>query len=297
MDGVEVRTLTDGGQPAEQTANALAAFMRRRAADARDRDLRLQAAAGARRDRLRRAVAAPSGTSPSASPTTSTTRRPCPSRRRRRRIPTALEALPVPDRRHPGRPRPHAPQVRRPRRRLGLDGVDELDGGLVDARGERHRHRRLAGARRRATATTSSSSGRSRRSPIAARSTPLRWTGIARLVLSRAAARSSRTGSRSAIGSAQRRIRIASPVIRSAPILRDARPGRVRREGRPCGGRGRHADRRGALRSGTRTSKRRGTRTRKAPLLRATLTARAVLRARSRRRTRRARCTTTCTRR
>ena len=56
----------------------------------------------------------------------------------------------------PGEPRPHAPQVRRARRRGGVDGLDELDARLVDARGERARHGRLAGARARPTRATSS---------------------------------------------------------------------------------------------------------------------------------------------
>ena len=52
----------------------------------------------------------------------------------------------VPDRRHPRRPRPDAPQVRDPRPVVGVDRLDELDARLVDARGERDRHRRLEGS-------------------------------------------------------------------------------------------------------------------------------------------------------
>ena len=40
-------------------------------------------------------------------------------------------------------PRPHAPQVRRPRPGLGLDRLDELDGRVVVAGGERDRDHRL----------------------------------------------------------------------------------------------------------------------------------------------------------
>ena len=47
--------------------------------------------------------------------------------------PELLEALPVPHLRHPGHPRPDAPQVRGARRRVGLDRLDQLDHGLVDA--------------------------------------------------------------------------------------------------------------------------------------------------------------------
>ena len=49
-------------------------------------------------------------------------------------------------------PRPDAPQVRRPRRRGGLDRLGELDDRLVDAPGERARQRRVAEARARAYA-------------------------------------------------------------------------------------------------------------------------------------------------
>ena len=53
----------------------------------------------------------------------------------------------VPDRADPGRPRPDAPQIHRARRRGRLDRLDELDGRLLDARGERDRHGRVARAR------------------------------------------------------------------------------------------------------------------------------------------------------
>ena len=73
---IELRTLTDGGQPAEQTAHALADFVARRAAHARDRDLRLPSPRRPRRRSSRaRSPARPSAASPSGSPTTSTTPR------------------------------------------------------------------------------------------------------------------------------------------------------------------------------------------------------------------------------
>ena len=60
------------------------------------------------------------------------------------------------DRRRPGS---HAPQVRRPRRRGGLGRLDELDGRLVVAPGERHRHGRVAARSPTRTRSRSSSSG------------------------------------------------------------------------------------------------------------------------------------------
>ena len=59
--------------------------------------------------------------------------------------PGSDRGAPRPDTRHRGRSRPHAPQVRRPRRRGGVGRIDELDGRLVVAPGERHRDARVAG--------------------------------------------------------------------------------------------------------------------------------------------------------
>ena len=152
---------------------------------------------------------------------------------------------PVPDRGDPGRPRLDAPQVRRPRRRLGLDRLDELDRRLVDARGERHPHGRLARRSRRATSRTSSSSGRRATSRAAAASTRRPVDGMrAWFCPGRGEKLAHRIAK--AIGSARRRVRIASPVISSAPILAHARAGRLRREGRPRRRRRRHPGRRGA---------------------------------------------------
>ena len=51
-----------------------------------------------------------------------------------------IASLGVPAKRDRGRPRPDAPQVRRPGREARLDRLDELDRRLVVAAGERDRH-------------------------------------------------------------------------------------------------------------------------------------------------------------
>ena len=295
--GVEVRTLTDGGQPAEETAHALADVRRRRAADARDRDLRPPPAADARRRSSCGALArrARSAASPSGSPTTSTTRKTIPvppppqhgSGRSSSRCPFPTAAIPgVPDLMH------HKYVVRDARR--GLDRLDELDGRLVDARGERHRHRRLARARgalpRRLRAALDDARRRAQRQGrhLAASAdgiaSPWFCPGRGEKLAHRIA---------KAIGTAQRRVRIASPVHharrrssarsrRSRPTERSTSPASstatqvlevlqpVARERERRRGRSRCCGRRSRARRS---------------------------RASSRRRTRPARCTTTCTRR
>ena len=68
------------------------------------------------------------------------------------------------DARDRGDPRPHAPQVLRARRPGRLDGLDELDGGLLDAPGERRRPRaRLRAARVRVHAGVRAALGARRR--------------------------------------------------------------------------------------------------------------------------------------
>ena len=195
--GVEVRTLTDGGQPAERDRPRTRRVRRRREADARDRDLRLQSAAGPERDRLRRARRAAEARRrrpARVQPRPREGRRRC--RRRRITDPGRDRGAAVPHGGDPGRSRPHAPQVRRPRRRLGLDRLDELDGRLVDARGERDRHGRLAGARgalpRGLRAALDDAQRRAQRQ---GRHRPRGRTACAP-GSARAAARSSRTGSR-----------------------------------------------------------------------------------------------------
>ena len=135
--------------------------------------------------------------------------------RGRRRLGLPVEA----DRRHP---RPDAPQVRRPRPRHGLDGLDELDGRLVVTRGERDRHHRLPRSREGVHARLRAALGRrDRRGGRARRAAAVRtWTEIEIRpwfcpgygdALSHRIAK--------AIGRAKRRVRICSPVITAAPVL------------------------------------------------------------------------------
>ena len=108
-------------------------------------------------------------------------------------------------------------------RRLGLDGLDELDRRLVVAGGERHRGRstrRSWRARSRSTSSSSGTSGNVEGSGHGRAETGARWTG-------------SRSGPwfcpgfgdalshriAKAIGRAKRRVRICSPVITAAPVL------------------------------------------------------------------------------
>ncbi len=126
-----------------------------------------------------------------------------------------------------GRPRgpgPDAPQVRRPRRRGGVDRLDELDDRLVDPRGER----RLAIAWREALAGAYPRNFEELWEPPGRRALGLRRP---RSRSSLDGARpcgpgsrpgtgpSSRSGSRRRSARARERVRIASPVITSAPIL------------------------------------------------------------------------------
>ena len=166
----------------------------------------------------------------------------------RARTRSLIESLPFPTARDPGRPRPDAPQVRRARRRGGLDRLDELDGRLVDARGERDRHRRLAPSSRARSRPTSSSSGRrgdvehTRQGRAATRS---RRRRAVRPGSAPSTARSSRTGSRRRSARAKRRVRIASPVITLGADPRHARRGRGRRQASTSRASSTHAGRRG----------------------------------------------------
>ena len=164
--------------------------------------------------------------------------------------PEDIERLSVPTRGDPRHPRPHAPQVRRPRRRLGLDGLDELDRRVVVARGERHRHRRLARARGRVHARLRgalgqagrdeerASSSRGRSPSTATEVRPWFCPGFGDALAHRIA---------KACGRAQRRIRICSPVLTSAPILATLVPDRVGGQDRPRRLRRPDADRGGLL--------------------------------------------------
>ena len=122
------------------------------------------------------------------------------------------------------RSRPDAPQVRRPRRHRRLVGLDELDGRLVEPAGERDRAgARRAGARARVHAQPRRAVGARHR----------RAHGPRRAAAGRRRRRRSRCGPGSRpeygdalshrvakfLGRARRRIRIASPVLTSGPIL------------------------------------------------------------------------------
>ena len=146
--------------------------------------------------------------------------------------------------------RPHAPQVRGARRRRAVVRLDELDARLVDARGERHRHRGLAAARAGlrahlrgavaagATSRTRATSRRRRCASAAALVRPWFCPGRGRELAHRIATR---------IDRARHRVRIASPVLTSAPVLAAlaevaARgPGERDRRRRPHADRGRAA--------------------------------------------------------
>ena len=128
------------------------------------------------------------------------------------------------DARHRRDPRPHAPQVLRPRRPGHLDGLDELDGGLVDAAGERRRPGRSTASgspsrsrsRSRSSGSAASSQGTGTVEPrpveLGAGITVRPWftPGNGEALSHRVAKH---------IGRARRRIRIASPVLTAGPIL------------------------------------------------------------------------------
>ena len=232
VDGVEVRTLTDGGQPAEDTAQALADFLgaAQQTLEIAIYDLNLppdlqtivvgaiEDARQARRRRPPRVQRRPPQDGPGAAAAAARS--------------GGRRGAPVPDGRDPGHPRPHAPQVRDPRPGVGVDGLDELDGRLVDARGERRRHRRLARARRPLRRRLRAAVDARATSSTAARSTPSpRRQRRPRLVLPgprRAARAPDREGDRH--GDAARAHRVARDLV--GPDPRHARAGRLRREGR-----------------------------------------------------------------
>ena len=136
--------------------------------------------------------------------------------------PELLEQLGVPVKADPGLARPHAPQVRRARRRGGLDGLGQLDARQLDARGERARGGRVARSSRPPTRATSQQlwqrgriddrdgfdAGWSRAGSAAC--APWFCPGRGPELSQRIAKR---------IGTAQRRVRIASPVLTAGPIL------------------------------------------------------------------------------
>ena len=213
---IEIRTLTDGGQPAEEIVHALADFGSRGAAHARHRDLRRAAARSARRRSLNDALTGAVGARRRGAARVQRRRgrpRDCRCRRRRETEPELVESLPFPTAAIPGVPDlMHHKYVIRDGA-VALDGLDELDGRLVDARGERDRHRRLARARRalrrRFRAALDAARRRAQRQGRQLRRAQVGGTQRPRLVLPRPRRASSRTGSRRRSG--RRRGGSASP--------------------------------------------------------------------------------------
>ncbi len=218
-----VTTLTDGGQPpladrARRSATFLAGA--RTSLDIAVYDLKLDGETerlviGAIEDAGRRGVAVRLAYN-------ADFRAPIPVPPPPKAVPEDVEALHVPTKAIAGHSRPDAPQVRRPRRHVGLDGLGELDGRLVVPGGERHRRPRLARARARVHARLRAALGRPGTSTEPARSSRARCSvdgvevrpwfcpGFGDALSHRIA---------KAIGRARRRIRICSPVITAAPVL------------------------------------------------------------------------------
>ena len=136
--------------------------------------------------------------------------------------PELVEALPVETRAIPGVPDlMHHKYVVRDGETV-LDRLDQLDRRLLDARGEPDRDRPLEGARRPLPRRTSRSCGRGATSPAPATSTRPRSRSTAIGVRpwfspGHGEALAHRIARR--LGQAKRRIRIASPVLTSGPIL------------------------------------------------------------------------------
>ena len=154
-------------------------------------------------------------------------------------------------------PRPHAPQVRGARRRGGVDRLDELDDRLVDAQENMVVARSLGRSGRRLRAQLRGAVGAARRRAAPAREEPRPVADRRRDVRpwftpGHGAELSHRIAT--AIGGRERRVRIASPVITSAPVL--ATLAELAAEGRiDLAGRDRpHADRRGRSASGRPTA-------------------------------------------
>ena len=193
---ITIRTLTDGGQPAREIAAAVAGFIdgARRTLDLAQYDFDLGPETGAIVvDAIRRAAARgvyirlaynvdharPVPVPPPSAPGRGADRDAAGRRAADRR-----------------RARPDAPQVHGPRRRVGLDGLDELDRRRLDEAGERDRR---SSTRRRSPPTSTATSTRSP-APGRLRGRALVEPGVARrrpgLVHARATARISPTGSR-----------------------------------------------------------------------------------------------------
>ena len=164
-----------------------------------------------------------------ASSTTSTTRtmaQPGPRRctRRPRRDPRYSRRLPDRGPPRPRRARPDAPQVRRSRRRSGLDRLGELDHRLLDPPGERARRGPEPRGRRglpRQLRGALAAPGRGAQRPARARAGRGGETAGPRVVLP-GPGRDLSHAIAKAIGRARSRVRIASPVITSAARARHA---------------------------------------------------------------------------
>ena len=136
--------------------------------------------------------------------------------------PDLIEGLTVPTLGHPRDEGPDAPQVRGARRARRLDGLDELDEGRLDSPGERdrdggrpargrHLPRELRGAldrraRSRRAATSARSRSTSAGTSVRAWFTPGNGADLSHRIAE-------------AIGRAERRVRIASPVITAGPVI------------------------------------------------------------------------------
>ena len=243
---IELTTLSDGGQRPGDIARGIAGFLSG-AADPRHRGLRRPLRDGRRRARARRAAAAAVQRGVRVRLLYNVAHPgPIPVPPRRRPRPTRSSAAGG-DARHRGRPRPHAPQVRRPRRSVGLDRLDELDGRLLVAAGERHRHARRARRSPTRTRSPSSSCGRAGRSSTRATSSRARRTSTARGFAPGSAPSTEsrcRTGSRS---TSARRGSASGSRPRCSPRADpgDARRGRAGGSLRPRRRRRRHAGRPG----------------------------------------------------
>ena len=220
---LSIRTLDEGAQSAEEIGGGIAAWIgeAHRTLDLALYDVRVPGpvgdtiaaaieAARARGVRVRIAIHDPRSEAPDQPTTPPQTRPDLLAAHGRRR---------APDRR---RPRPHASQVRRARRRGAVVRLDELDDRLVDARGERDRHGGLAAARAglRAHLRGSLAHAGGSRTP-ASFDTPAITIGDALVRPWFCPGRGRELAHQIAtrIDRARRRIRIASPVLTSAPVL------------------------------------------------------------------------------
>ena len=219
---IELRTLTDGGQPAEETAHALADFVSaaQHTLDIAIYDLRLPGPAGG--DRPRRAHRRSEARRRRAARLQPRPRRPVPVPPPPRTNPALIESLPFPTAPIPGVPDlMHHKYVVRDAEAVWTgstnwtaDSWTREENVIVTvdvARARGALPRRLRAALDDG-ATSAAAAGSTRpRSPSTGRpSAP----GSARN-----AAKSSPTGSRRRSARAKRRVRIASPVISSGPIL------------------------------------------------------------------------------